>query len=197
MQAHAPHSRPQSTCTFLIWLPKQPSLSTVSLGSHTCLLYASFNKTSIGLTCLPALTSLYLNTALTSLCDPLRYSLYFSWVVVNFSLIISPVICCWTLAHQPASWHPVCSEERLCVPLNKREFNRIGTEFQDPPDNLKGWLAKHSLHCYQNALLNAQLVKNPPAMQETWVRSLGLEDPLEKGKATHSSVLGWRIPWAI
>ena len=41
----------------------------------------------------------------------------------------------------------------------------------------------------------AQLVKNPPAMQETWVRSLGWEDPLEKGKATHSSLLAWRIPW--
>ena len=37
----------------------------------------------------------------------------------------------------------------------------------------------------------AQLVKNPPAMQETWVKSLGLEDPLEKGKATHSSILAW------
>ena len=42
----------------------------------------------------------------------------------------------------------------------------------------------------------AQLVKNPPAMQETWVRSLGWEDLLEKGKATHSSILAWRIPWA-
>ena len=41
----------------------------------------------------------------------------------------------------------------------------------------------------------AQLVKNPPAMQETWVRSLGWEDPLVKGKATHSSILAWRIPW--
>ena len=41
----------------------------------------------------------------------------------------------------------------------------------------------------------AQLVKNPPAMQETWVRSLGWEDPLEKGKDTHSSILAWRIPW--
>ena len=37
----------------------------------------------------------------------------------------------------------------------------------------------------------AQLVKNPPAMWETWVQSLGWEDPLEKGKATHSSILGW------
>ena len=45
------------------------------------------------------------------------------------------------------------------------------------------------------ASLVAQLVKNPPAMQETWVRSLGREDPLEKGMATHSSLLAWRIPW--
>jgi len=39
-----------------------------------------------------------------------------------------------------------------------------------------------------------QTVKNPPAMQETWVRSLGWEDPLEEGMATHSSTLAWRIP---
>ena len=47
------------------------------------------------------------------------------------------------------------------------------------------------------ASLVAQLVKNQPAMWETWVRSLGLEDPLEKGKATHSSILAWRIPWTV
>ena len=40
-----------------------------------------------------------------------------------------------------------------------------------------------------------QTVKNPPAIQETWVRSLGQEGPLEKGMATHSSILDWRIPW--
>ena len=39
------------------------------------------------------------------------------------------------------------------------------------------------------------MVKNPPAMWETWVRSLGLEDPLEKEMATHYSILAWRIPW--
>ena len=50
---------------------------------------------------------------------------------------------------------------------------------------------------YSWAFLVAQLVKNLPAMQETWVRSLGWEDPLEKGKATHSSILAWRIPWTI
>ena len=48
---------------------------------------------------------------------------------------------------------------------------------------------------YSWASLVAQLVKNSPAMQETWVRSLGWEDPLEKGMATHSSILAWRIPW--
>ena len=50
---------------------------------------------------------------------------------------------------------------------------------------------------FARASLVAQLVKNPPAMQETWVRFLGRENPLEKGKATHSSVLAWRIPWTV
>ena len=44
-------------------------------------------------------------------------------------------------------------------------------------------------------LVVAKLLKNPPAMQETWVRSLDSEDTLKKGKATHSSILAWRIPW--
>ena len=43
----------------------------------------------------------------------------------------------------------------------------------------------------------AQLVKNLPAMWETWVQSLGWKDLLEKGKVTHSSILAWRIPWTI
>ena len=47
------------------------------------------------------------------------------------------------------------------------------------------------------ASLIAQLVKNLPAMQETLVQFLGWEDPLEKGKAPHSSILAWRIPWTV
>ena len=47
------------------------------------------------------------------------------------------------------------------------------------------------------ASLVAHLVKNQPAMQETWVRSLGWEDPLEKEMATHYSILAWRIPWTV
>ena len=45
------------------------------------------------------------------------------------------------------------------------------------------------------ASLVTQMVKNPPAVQEIWVRSLGWEDPLEESMATHSSILAWRIPW--
>ena len=45
------------------------------------------------------------------------------------------------------------------------------------------------------ASLVTQIVKNPPAMRETWVRSPGWEDPLEEGLATHSSIFAWRIPW--
>ena len=50
---------------------------------------------------------------------------------------------------------------------------------------------------YSWASLVAQLVKNPPAMQETWVQSLDWEDPLEKRKTAHSGILAWRIPWTV
>ena len=50
---------------------------------------------------------------------------------------------------------------------------------------------------YSRASLVAQLVKNLPAMWETWVRSLSWEDSLEKGTATHSNILAWRIPWTV
>ena len=55
-----------------------------------------------------------------------------------------------------------------------------------PPVNLKDGFGSSSLV--------AQMVKNPPATQETWVQFLGWEDPLEEGMATHSSILAWRIP---
>ena len=57
-------------------------------------------------------------------------------------------------------------------------------------DDLEGWGGVRIW-----APLVAQMVKNPPAMRETWVRSWGPEDPLEKGMATDSSMLAWRIPW--
>jgi len=50
---------------------------------------------------------------------------------------------------------------------------------------------------FDGASLVVQLVKNPPAMREIPLQFLGWGDPLEKGKATHSSILAWRIPWTI
>ena len=61
---------------------------------------------------------------------------------------------------------------------------------EDPLEKGKGYPLQYSW-----ASLVAQLVKNPPVMGETWVQSLGWEDLLEKEKATHSSILTWRIPW--
>ena len=58
-------------------------------------------------------------------------------------------------------------------------------------------LRKSNIQQYTRASLVAQLVKNPPVMQETPVGFLGREDPLEKGKATHSSILARKIPWTI
>ena len=70
------------------------------------------------------------------------------------------------------------------------------------PDSIPGWGRSpgegivYPLQ-YTWASLVAQLVKNPPAMRETWVQSLSSEDPLEKRKATHSSIVAWRISWAV
>ena len=55
------------------------------------------------------------------------------------------------------------------------------------------WACTHD--CFANEYSVAQMVKNPPVMQKTWVWSLGGEDPVEKGMATYSSILAWRIPW--
>ena len=60
--------------------------------------------------------------------------------------------------------------------------------------DLKGLI---KVYLWDGASLVAQLVKNPPAMWETWLQSLGWEYPLEKGMASHSSILGWRIPRTV
>ena len=54
------------------------------------------------------------------------------------------------------------------------------------------WLLPNS---WEIGIMVVQMVKNPPAMRETWVWSLGWEDPLEEGMTIHSSILAWRIPW--
>ena len=74
----------------------------------------------------------------------------------------------------------------------------MGPKNRKEGENKKYWKGEiNNLMNVYMASLVAQLVKNPPTMWETWVRSLGWEDPLEKGKATHSSILAWRIPWGM
>ena len=65
-------------------------------------------------------------------------------------------------------------------------------ELRRSPGEGKGYPLQYSW-----ASLVAQMVKNLPALRETWVGSLGWEDSLEKGKATHSSILAWRIPYTV
>ena len=62
------------------------------------------------------------------------------------------------------------------------------------PMDILGYSGWHSGKVFWASSV-AQMVKNPPAMWETWVLSLGWKDPLEKGRATHSSILAWKIPW--
>ena len=81
--------------------------------------------------------------------------------------------------------HSSVSKESAC---NPRDTGLIPGSGRFPGEGI-GYPLQYSW-----APLVAQLVKNPPVMQETWVRSLGWEDPLEKGKATPSSILAWRIP---
>ena len=73
---------------------------------------------------------------------------------------------------------------------------------QGDPSSIPGWGKSAGEEIgyplqYSWASLVAQLVKNLPAMSETWVQSRGWEDPLEKQQATRSSILAWRIPWTV
>ena len=88
---------------------------------------------------------------------------------------------------------------------NKQTYNSslIAQLVKNPPAMqetlVDSWVRKIQYYPLQYcwASLVAQLIKNPPAMWETWVQALGRENPLEKGKATHSSILAWRIPWTV
>ena len=82
----------------------------------------------------------------------------------------------------PFKYHKTASY--LQFPVETSDFSR--TTKADYSDLLE----------FRTALI-AHLVKNPPAMQEAPVQFLGWEDVLEKGKATHSSILAWRIPWTV
>ena len=91
--------------------------------------------------------------------------------------------------HEPSNFHISLSKILIFLkPLQKISHSSI---------KLHVW-SRINTYIYQLTLkFVVPLVKNPPAMRETWVLSLGWEDPLEKAKATHSSILAWRIPWTI
>ena len=112
---------------------------------------------------------------------------FLTLIILFFSLIVAILIC--------VKWYFVIlicislvSKESIC---NAGDSSSIPGSGRSPGERI-GYPLQ-----YYGASLIAQLVKNPPAMWETWVRSLGWEDPLEKGKATHSRILAWRIPWTI
>ena len=103
-----------------------------------------------------------------------------SWLCASF-VTIWQVLICGSFPHSSVGKESACNAgyPGLTPGLGRSGGEGIGYPLQ-----------------YSWASLVAQLVKNLPTMQETWVQSLAWEDPLEKGKATHSSILAWRIPWA-
>ena len=81
--------------------------------------------------------------------------------------------------------------------VGKESASNVGDPSLIPgPGRSPGEGISYPLHCSWASLV-AQLAKNLPAMWETWVQSLDWEDSLERGKATHSSILAWRIPWTV
>ena len=100
------------------------------------------------------------------------------------------------LGHPPGS--QVTSVKTQEQPKQRIPFHSplsLTTSFPDHCQPLPGTLSITYLPISLGASLVAQIVKNLLAMQETWVQFLGQEDPLEKGMATHPSILAWRIPW--
>ena len=90
-----------------------------------------------------------------------------------------------------------CFSQTLSSPAGKESTCNAGDPSSIPGSGRSpGEGIDYPFQCSWASLV-AQLVKNLPAMQETWVQFLGWEDPLEKGKATHSSILAWRIPWTV
>ena len=136
--------------------------------------------------------------ALGSPAEPLDDSLLSSWVV-EFSVTGGGLVAksCLTLA---TPW-AVAFQARLSIGFSRQEY-QSGLPFPSLGDLPNPGNKPESPALQADSLptelpLVAQLVKNLPAMRETWVQSLGWEDSLEKGKATHSNILAWRIPWTV
>ena len=111
--------------------------------------------------------------------------------------------CFWTVVlEKTLQSHLDCKEIKPVNPKGDESWIFIGkteTEAEAPilwPPDAKNWFIRKDPDAGRASLVT-QLLKNPPAMWETWVWSFNWEDPLEKGTTTHSSFLAWRIPWAI
>ena len=133
---------------------------------------------------------------------------FFNWskllqTVVSFYCTMKWIRCIYTHIHiSPSSWtsSPITYSSRSGFPdssvgkesaCNAGDPSSIPESGRSPGEGI-GYPLQDSW-----ASLVAQLWNNLPAMQETWVRPLGWEDPPEKGMATHSSVLSWRILWTV
>ena len=104
------------------------------------------------------------------------------------------------LCRQVHFWYPRTVPHSLQSLSQVRLFVTPWTATHQASLSITNWMANHfSILALRTPWTvwkhSGWLVKNPPAMRETWVQSLGWEDPLEKGKATHSCILAWRIPW--
>ena len=120
----------------------------------------------------------------------LNMSSAFSSSICTHPIMTAVSLFCFLYFHYPAKGFPDGSagKESTC---NAGDPGLIPGSGRSPREGI-GYPVQYSW-----VSLVAQLVKNPPAMWETWVWSLGWEDPLEKGKVTHSSILAWRIPWTV
>ena len=99
-------------------------------------------------------------------------------------------------------WTVAC-QAPLCMGFSRQEY-LSGLPCPSPRESSQPRMEPMSLttpvlagRFFSRASFVAQLVKNLPAVLETWVLSLGWEDPLEKGKVFHSSIMTWRIPWTV
>ena len=85
-------------------------------------------------------------------------------------------------------------KQNLAACIKTENKHSLASHFHFEESDLKTCLHEDKRPLYEASLV-AQMVKNPPAMQQTWVRSLGQEDPLEEKMTTHSSTLAWEILW--
>ena len=139
------------------------------------------------------------SSALTScFCDPAIWGPWKQLLHITMYLLVAKSLSLWTsLLHLTLPMAPSFLKlPPLCyshVSLSPSALGRLRAGFSL---DLRSWFKSPGLSALaQSSLRVAQRLKRLPPMWETWVQSLGQEDPLEKEMATHSSILAWRIPW--